>query len=149
MRCAWLLPLALALLLPAAGCTTTASAPDAETPTAAPRQIQSAFLFVDGRQRGVTPAEVRVRRNLGRNEVTLRVGPKLRTVRRYEFEYTSGSSRVMLDYTFGQASEGGIQRFYASELPSRKKGRVVTIPYYNRPILIVDREYQLSIYVED
>ena len=147
MRCAWLLPLALVLLLPAAGCTTTA--PEAEARTAAPREIKSAFLYVDGRQRGVTPAEVRVRRNLGRNEVTLRVGPKLRTVRRYEFEYTPGSGRVMLDYTFGQASEGGIQRIYASDLPSRKKGRIVTIPYYDRPILIVDREYQLSLYVED
>lgn len=141
----------LAVLVGLAACTTTSAPPP--DPTTVPGddrfQPRSAYLFVNGEQKGVTPSTVTVRRGLGAAEVSLRVGPKLRVVRRYEFEYAPSSSRTMHDYTFGQTTEGGMLRLYASELPTRRNGRIVTIPFFARPILIVDRLYQLDLIVEE
>ncbi len=146
MRRAALLPLTLAAgLLLVAGCTTTAGVTVIPAqPSDASFQTRNAFIFVDGKQRGMTPATVRIRRSFGATEVSLRTGPEFTILRKFEIEWSTTSNRRMVQFTFG--NEDGI--YDLTDLPTMKDGTYV-IPYFSHRVQVEDREFSLVLIVED
>jgi hypothetical protein len=139
------------LLLSSAGCRTTKSDADAVLPAFSLATPQPAHVFVEGRDKGMTPATITVRRDLGDQEVALRLrNPqgKLYDVRRYEIELVHSSNRGMLDYRATPNDTDNIKGINTEDLPRRNSGAYV-VPYYNYPIRIEDREYNLTLIVID
>ncbi len=108
--------------------------------------LKSAWIFIDGMQRGATPATVRIQRSYEVSDISLRVGENFDEVRRYELERSITSNRVMQDYTFQGSYDGGMLTFHSTELSHDSKGRYI-IPFYQSPIQIIDQEYDLVLIV--
>lgn len=145
--------LAATLLLLATGCATTAppggDAPDADTTEAsdattafAPR---AARVFVDGRDRGLTPRTVRVRRSFGASEVALVAGGAIE--RTYVLQRTASADSRSLDYSFWDGANDS-NTFDAATLPHTKSGALV-VPYSPYAITIHDRQYNLVLLVTE
>lgn len=108
-----------------------------------------AYVYVDGKEKAVTPAIVRVRRSFGARTASLRVGVKRQVVREFEFEWNSSSSQSELAYSFRGTVEGGVLSYTVPELPVIKKTGVHVVPYSPYPIKIEDHEYELTLIVEE
>jgi len=127
------------------GVTITSRAPK-DTASSGPIQVKRAWVFVEGSQQGTTPATVRIRRDYEITNVSLHVGQNFDEVRRYEIERSVTSNRIMQDFTFQGASDGGILTFNSTELSHDSKGRFI-VPFYQNPVQIVDHEYDLVLIV--
>ena len=147
-----------ALVLLLGGCAATPAGvritPRAPTDTTeqdkASTSIQSkrAWIFVEGMQQSKTPATVLVRRSFNVTNVSLHTGAQFEQVRRYEIERTVTNNRRMLDYSFSGSRDGGMITFNTLELSRDRKGNYI-IPYFNRPIQILDNEYDLVLIVRE
>ncbi|ARA93222.1 MAG: hypothetical protein D6685_00205 [Bacteroidetes bacterium] len=135
-----------AVLLAAAGCTPRVKLPEnplPDTPTVPPGT--SAWIYVDGREKGVTPNTIQVRRGFGETTVALVAWDE--TQRVYEIERYYTSNRSELDYSFGTTSiDGRVLTIDSETLERDKKGRYL-VPYYASPIAIEDRHFNLTILV--
>ena len=130
------------------GVTITSHAPEDTTDSSAAWQPKRAWIFVEGVQQVVTPATVTVRRSFEITNVSLHVGPNFDQVRRYEIERTVTGSRRTLDFSFRGSMNAAIVTFTVQEL-SRDKNGYYIIPFYDRPIQIIDHEYDLEIIVRE
>ena len=131
-----------------AGVTIASRAPKDTTETAAdaPFQTKRAWIFVEGMQQSKTPATITVRRSFEVTNISLHVGADFEQVRRYEIERVVTSNRRMLDYSFSGSVDGGYVTFTTTELSRDKKGTYI-IPFYERPLQIIDHEYDLVLLV--
>lgn len=139
------------LLLCGTACRTTRSDPETALPPFSLATPRPAYIFVEGRDKGMTPATITVRRDLGDQDVALRLrNPqgKLYDVRRYEIEIVNSSNRGMLDYRATPNDTNNIKGINTEDLPRRNNGTYV-VPYYNYPVRIEDREYNLTLIVID
>ena len=140
---------ALMLLLFAAGCSTTQPATQeaAGERAAQPFSAKSVYVYVDDDQKGVTPATIRIRRSFGAYEVTLRSATEV--LRTFEIEQVSTADKTALDYSFWGDDSGATRTFDALNLKSKKDDDKYIIPYYSYPIRIEDRDYNLTLLVQD
>ena len=127
------------------GVHVTSGAPE-DTASSGPFQGKRAWIFVEGLQRGSTPATVRIRRDYEVTNVSLHTGKNFDEVRRYELERSVTSNRIMQDYTFQGAYDGGTLTFNSTELARDNKGRFI-VPFYQVPVQVVDHEYDLVLLV--
>jgi hypothetical protein len=127
-----------------AGCSFFAPRTSEPPANLGPLTGNQAYVFVDGRYKTVTPAEVTIRRDFAEALVTLRVGK--RTVRTFEVERTNTSNRSTLEYSFSGSSQSGYLTFDLAELPV-VKDTIHVVPYYERPIQVQDRRYGLTLLV--
>ncbi len=131
-----------------AGVTVTSRTPKDAPESNAAWQVKRAWVFVEGVQQVVTPATITVRRSFEITNVSLHVGPNFDQVRRYEIERTVTGSRRMADFSFRGTLDGAFPTFTTQELSRDKKGNYI-IPFYERPIQILDHEYDLVIIVRE
>ena len=131
-----------------AGVSIESRAPADTTEAAAAFVPQRAWVFVEGVQKGTTPATLRIRRSFEVTHFSLHVGPEFEEVRRYEIERSDTYNRTMLDYTFSGTSDGGVRTFNHTELGQDRRGRFI-IPYFEYPVQIVDHEYDLVVIVSE
>lgn len=131
-----------------AGVTVTSRAPKDSTESNTPWQVKRAWVFVEGVQQVVTPATITVRRSFEITNVSLHVGPNFDQVRRYEIERTITGSRRTLDFSFRGSLDGTYPTFTVQELSKDKNGYYI-IPFFDRPIQIIDHEYDLEIIVRE
>lgn len=133
-------------LLGAMGCSPKTKLPENPLPESPTVPVgTAAWIYIDGREKGVTPTTIQVRRGFG--ETTVALVAREETQRVYEVERVYTSSRSELDYTFGTSSiEGGVRTIDAEDLERDKKGRYL-VPYYETPIAIEDRYFSLTILV--
>ena len=127
------------------GVSVTSRAPR-DTTSSGPVQVKRAWVFVEGRQQGTTPATVRIRRDYEITNVSLHVGRDFEEVRRYELERSVTSNRIMQDYTFQGAYDGQMLTFNSTELSRDNKDRLI-VPFYPNPVQIVDHEYDLVLII--
>ena len=144
------------LLLLATGCASTSSTEPGASGTAdgeetssrrtSALQVKNATVFIDGDQKGVTPATLQVRRGFGEMQVSLRIAGNV--VRTFEVEpvYTSNSGSMRYGYWANQF--GSTTSFDVQTLP-KMDDDVYAIPYFDRPITIEDREYALTLIVQN
>ena len=104
-----------------------------------------AAIYVRDRYKGLTPAELRVRRGLGETTVTLRRSEE--TVRRFNIEVPrlSGS---FLPYLSGVETDGGVPVFDIEDL-EREADSTYTIPNLGIEIKVYDRRYGFTLWVVD
>jgi len=131
-----------------AGVTVTSRTPKDATESNTPWQVKRAWVFVEGVQQVVTPATITVRRSFEITNVSLHVGPNFDQVRRYEIERTITGSRRTLDFSFRGSLDGTYPTFTVQELSKDKNGYYI-IPFFDRPIQIIDHEYDLEIIVRE
>ena len=113
-----------------------------------PAKAKHAWVFVDGIQHGTTPTTVQIQRSFEISSVSLHLGEDFTEVRRYEFERSVTSNRVMQDFTFQGNYDGQILTFTPWELSRDKKDRFM-IPFYRQPVQVIDHEYDLVIIVAE
>ena len=109
--------------------------------------VQSAQVFVDGRERGLTPGTLYVRRGFGEENVTLRRNGEV--VRSFYVErvYTANSSD--LSFSASQSGAGRVRHFDVYELNVTEAGSVI-IPYLDGgPLEVTDRKYGLTLMVQE
>ena len=131
-----------------AGVSITSRAPKDSTQSNTRWQAKRAWIFIEGVQQTTTPATVTVRRSFEITNVSLHVGPNFDQVRRYEIERTVTGSRSALDFSFRGTLDGTFLTFTVQELSKDSKGNYI-IPFYERPIQILDHEYDLVIIVRE
>ncbi len=131
-----------------AGVSITSRAPKDSTESNTRWQAKRAWIFIEGVQQTTTPATITVRRSFEITNVSLHVGPNFDQVRRYEIERTASSSRSTLDFSFRGTLDSTYPTFTVQELPKDSKGNYI-IPFYDRPIQIIDHEYDLEIIVRE
>ncbi len=100
-----------------------------DTDSSGPFQGKRAWILVEGPQRGSTPATVRIRRDYEVTNASLHTGKNFDEVRRYELERSVTSNRIMQDYTFQGAYDGGTLTFNPTELARDNKVRFI-VPFY-------------------
>lgn len=145
MRRSVLFPLVFFVLLFSGGCSSSGGVTVIPATGGDPAfQTRNAFIFVDGKQRGVTPATVRIRRSFGTSQVSLRAGPEFTILRAFEIEWTVTGSRTMTEFTFGNED-----RVYDLTDLSKTKDGTYVIPYFAHPVLVEDREFNFFIIVEE
>ncbi len=123
------------------GASCTASKP----PDVSKFADNQAAVYLDGRYRGLTPREIRVRRSFGETSVTLRRGKEV--VRALEVEWAR-STGSYLPYLFGVDTEGTTMVYNVEDLEQAKDSTYI-IPNLGVPIRIRDRTYGLTVWVED
>jgi len=142
------LRLCLLLVFLLSGCISQRENQEALPPaTLSFKESKNAFIFVDETNKGVTPANILIRRSFGASVVTLRTGPKLTIVRAYEIEQTNSSSRSMMDYSYNQSYEENVISLNVQDLQRLKDG-TYSIPYYDSPIKIEDLEYNFTFIIQ-
>lgn len=104
--------------------------------------VTPAQVFVDGEDRGLTPKTLRVRRGFGESVISLHVGKNL--VRTFELERARTSNRSELDLT---PATGSRSSFDLTDLNTTRNG-VYLIPYFPGPVEVEDRQYGLTLIVE-
>ncbi|HET6567286.1 MAG TPA: hypothetical protein VFG50_04920 [Rhodothermales bacterium] len=109
-------------------------------------QVTSAEVYVEGKYRATTPTTLRLRRGFGEAEVTLKRGNNV--VRQFAVLRVNSSNGTDLVFGYQGRSQNGMPTFDLTSLSQQKDGTYV-IPYFAQPILIEDREYGLSLIVEE
>lgn len=108
--------------------------------------VQQARIFLDGRDRGLTPRAIRIDRRFNHSEILLRIGKE--RVRLFEIEQTRSGNSSELLYSFDTRNSGGYYtEVYAEDLP-KKNDKHLYIPFRSDALLITDRQYGLQIIVE-
>ena len=140
----------LCALATLAGCTTAGrssrtDAPADSSEAAVSSRRHPVYVYVDGRERGLVPATIRLRRGMGDSEVTL--VQEGRTIRAFLLERATSANATALTYSFFGENDPEGTRYDASLLP--RAGAQYVIPYFHRPVLIEDRQYALTLIVEN
>lgn len=141
-----LLALATVLLL-VAGCASIPSRTSAEEDVP---DSTRASIYVDGDERGVTPATLRIRRHFdgtrsfGATIITLRQGQDV--VRTFEVEHLYNPNSAELHYRAGEPRLS-LRTYRVDELPTQDS--IYVIPYFSRSIVVEDPRYRLELIVED
>ncbi len=155
-----LAPLLLLSLLVFAGCAATTpgdAATDLTDSTVTVKgasgvrwQVRPAYVFVDGRRKGITPATYRIRRSFGTTEIKLFTSLRKGSVpaRTFEVELAPTESRTRQDFSFNLSNAEGLPTLDVATLSRRKDGTVV-IPYYRSPLQIKDRDFGLTLIVQE
>lgn len=107
--------------------------------------VRQARVFLDGKDRGLTPRVLRVDRRFNYSEILLRIGKE--RVRLFEIEQTRTSNASETIFGFSTTSDGYYTEIFAEDLP-KKNDKYFYIPFRNDPLLITDRQYGLQIIVE-
>jgi len=105
-----------------------------------------AEIYVGKSYRGLTPREIRVRREFGETTVTLSRGKKV--LRVLDIEWSSRRSGSYLPYLFGVDTEGDALVYNIEDLEQSNDSTYV-IPNLGVPIKVRDRQYGLTVWVED
>ena len=112
--------------------------------------VESVTVFVEGRNRGVTPTTVNVVRSRGEYEVALVSGKEI--VRFYEIGHGGdqrGPERHIINMDLERDLSGlGYRTFDLADLES-PNDTLYIIPYVSQPISIDDRKYGLTIVITD
>ncbi len=141
------------LLLFLGGCASTSQ--EAQEPAVtkngaakskAPVLSKTARIFIDGDEKGTTPATVTVRRGFGESRVVLRQG--LTLVRAFELERVYTSNGADLVYSFSGDNSSGETIYDLQELSQHKDGTYI-IPFLGNSILIEDREFGLTLRIQN
>jgi len=139
-------------LLYLTGCAATAPPVEPENmPEETPETVTSdsvvvrtgtIHVLVDGRDRGILPTEIQIRRSFGIQFVSLYDGEE--EFRFYELEtYLSSSGQTVLDgFWQSETSEGTV---YDVRHLEKKNEDYFYIPYTTSPIIIEDHTYNLTI----
>jgi len=141
-RVPFLLSSALCLLWLGCSASREATPATAQANTGAAITVMSAQVFVDGEDRGFTPKTVQVRRGFGESVISLHVGQHI--VRTFELERAHTSNRSELDLT---PRTGRRSTFDITDLNTTRNG-VYLIPYFSGPVEIEDRQYGLTLVIE-
>ena len=107
--------------------------------------VRQARVFLDGKDKGLTPRVLRVDRRFNYSEILLRIGKE--RVRLFEIEQIRTSNSSESIYQFGTTTDGYYTEIYAEDLP-KKNDKYLYIPFRADPLLITDRQYGLQIIVE-
>ena len=108
--------------------------------------IRQARIFLDGKDKGLTPKVIKVDRRFNYSEILLRIGKE--RVRLFEIEQTRSSNSNELLYSFNATSTDGFYtEVFVEDLP-KKNDKYVYIPFRPDPLLITDRQYGLQIIVQ-
>ena len=112
--------------------------------------VESVTVFVEGRNRGVTPTTVNVVRSRGEYEVALVHGKEI--VRFYEIGHGGdqrGPERHIINMDLERDLSGlGYRTFDLDDLES-PNDTLYVIPYVSQPISIDDRKYGLTLVITD
>ena len=108
--------------------------------------IQQARVFLDGKDKGLTPRVLKVDRRFNYSEILLRIGKE--RVRLFEIEQTRSSNSNELLYSFNATSTDGYYTEVNVEDLPKKNDKYVYIPLRADPLLITDRQYGLQIIVQ-
>lgn len=149
-----LVPLALGCML-IAGCTSSRSSavPGAVLPDSLRAQgdtvhTRAVHVLVDGKDQGMLPATLRVRRSFGARVVSLWQAGK--EIRHYELQTYYTADGMATEQGFWANDVGGERTYDVRTLPTKKRDdNYFFIPYSPRPITVEDNVYQLILIVED
>ncbi len=111
---------------------------EADTSVVPPKVAQ---VYVEGKRKNVTPALVRVRRGFGERVITLRQNDEV--VRTYEVEITNSSSANDLRYSVDRNGTIDVMELNVT------RDSTFIIPYFPNGIAIEDREYGLTLVVQE
>ena len=141
-------PVSLFLLtmLVLAGCMTSKDAASEEANAAEGYQDNSVHVLIDGQDKGVLPATVRVRRSFGTRMVSLYQGGK--EIRTFELTKNYTVEDIQLAYSFFGRPQTGEMVYDVSVLPKDSENEYF-IPFSRYPIRIEDREYDLVLLVTE
>ncbi len=104
------------------------------------------YVLVDGRERGALPTTVRVRRGMGARVVSLwRAGEEFRT---YELQTVHTADGLSMTYSFFGESDAASTVYDVSTLPTDGDDTFI-VPYSPQRLTIEDREYGLTLIVEE
>ena len=105
---------------------------------------KAVHVLVDGRDQGIIPMTVRVRRSFGTREITLwQAGKEIRTYE-IELDLSSGSSQLLQGFYSSRSMDG--DAYDAESLPKAGDDTYI-IPYSQRPLKIEDRQYGVTLLV--
>ena len=146
----------LTLLLLATACSSSKSAAEQEEEQGeegalvrideALPPVQQARVFLDGKDKGLTPRVIRVDRRFNYSEILLRIGKD--RVRFFEIEQTHSSNASELTYSFNaENNDGFYTELFVEDLP-KKNDKYFYIPLRADPLLITDRQYGLQIIIQ-
>lgn len=108
--------------------------------------VRQARVFLDGKDKGLTPRVLRVDRRFNYSEILLRIGKE--RVRFFEIEQTRSSNSNELLYSFNATNtDGYYTEINVEDLPKRRDNYYY-IPFRADPLLITDRQYGLQIIVQ-
>ena len=108
--------------------------------------VQQARIFLDGKDKGLTPRVLRVDRRFNYTEILLRIGKE--RVRIFEIERVASSNASEVLFSFSaEGSDGFYRELYVEDLP-KKNDKYFYIPLLPNPLSITDRQYGLQILVE-
>ncbi len=140
----------IALILLSVGCSSSKATQDGEEGSLVRVQedlppVRQARVFLDGRDKGLTPTVLRIDRRFSYGEILLRIGDE--RVRIYEIEQIRSSNSSELLYSFNaERTDGFYTELNTEDLP-KKDSSYVYIPVRPEPLLITDRQYGLQIIV--
>lgn len=108
--------------------------------------VRQARVFLDGKDKGITPTQIRIDRRFNHSEILLRIGKE--RVRIFEIEQTRSSNSSELLYSFNaENTDGYYTEIYAEDLP-KKNDSYFYIPFRADALLITDRQFGLQIIVQ-
>ena len=145
----------LAILILIASCSTSKSTSEEQgeegslvrTSAEAP-PVRQARIFLDGKDKGLTPSVLRIDRRFNYSEVLLRIGKE--RVRIFEIEQTATSNASEINFSFSaEGNDGFYTQMYVEDLPKHnRREEYFYIPMLSRPLLITDRQYGLEIMIQ-
>ena len=104
------------------------------------------YVLVDGKEKGTVPSTVLVRRGMGARMVSLwQAGEEIRT---YELQTVTTSDALSMTYSFFGEDTPTSTVYDVSTLPTAGKNNYV-VPYSPYRITIEDRQYSLTLVVEE
>ena len=107
---------------------------------------RAVHVLVDGKDLGVIPMTVRVRRGFGTRQVSLwQAGEEIRT---YEFEIVHTSSGMQLQQGFWSNSSPDGETYDVRNLPTSNDSTFL-VPYSNHPIKIEDQTFGVTLLVSE
>lgn len=143
-------PFLLAALLLISGCSLSSSSGEDGIKSARADSsrlyTKAVHVLVDGRDMGIIPMTVRIRRSFGTREVTLwQAGKEIRT---YELELnlSSEGSQLLQGFYSSRSMDGDA---YDVESLPKAGDDVYVIPYAQRPLKIEDRQYGVTLLVAE
>lgn len=154
LRCSAVCTASLAfVLIFAGGCATGRGASDGVVPDSSIAAAGSPMVYsravhvlVDGRDRGMVPRTVQVRRSFGTRMVSLwQAGKEIRT---YELMSSPTGEGRQLEYSFFGSQDPTSTVYDVSNLPTDGENEYI-VPFSPGRITVEDREYGLMLIVEE
>lgn len=148
MRLSYVVPVFFAILVILGGCRSTSPATEASADGAPADTLytRAVHVLVDGKDRGVVPQTLRIRRSFGTEKVSLwQAGDEIR-VYEIELSNTSAGEQLMQGFWSSPSSDGA-----SYDVQTLPKGNDITyrIPYSDYPLRIEDNEYGVTLLVSN